>query len=304
MSNKTKLPERKALVHAAKNMNEVLGLNPKIRTKVDDELVPEKEIAAAIVKAANGWNEKKGKFIAADAVSRDNDDLSEETWEVLEQLGAVEPVKSGKKDGGKKSKKDDDEDEAPKGKKSVKESLKGSKDEPKGSSTRGAGLRATDFKTLRKSLEAYEGETVTTLLNKLLLTKQTLGEHIAQAKKEFGYTGSLPSHIKYCYEALGYDFIDKRKHKSDADGIVQLIGMSPDEAKKRTLELGTKEDAEPKGKKSKKDDDEDEAPKGKKSDKKAKKDEDDEDDEPKSKKSDKKDSGKKDKKSKKSDDDE
>lgn len=273
--------ERKALVHAAKDMNEVMGLNPKIRCKdTEGEPIADKEIADKIVKAAKGFNEKKNKFVDDDAASRTDDNLDDETWETLELLGAVEPVA---KKSAKKAKKaaDEDEDE-PKGKKSgksVKESLKGAKDEPKGGSTRGAGVRAKTFKELKASLEEYDGDTITTLLNKLLLTKQTLGEHIAQAKKEFNYTGSLASHIKYCYEALGYDFIDKRKHKSDEDGIVQLIGMSPDEAKKRTLEMGVKEE-KPKSKKAK--DTYEDEPKSKKS-KKSVKDDEDDDDEPKAK---------------------
>lgn len=211
--------DRKALVSAVKDMNKTLGLNPKIFTKVGDEPVKEEVLIDALTKAARGYDEESGKYVKDDAVSREKDALSDETWAVLKQIGALPSKKS------EKSEKKTDKKPAKEG--VEKKKLGDGEGKLKVSPTRTAGRIPQDFKGLKADLEASgKDAAISRKFDKILLTKQTLGEHIKEADK-LGSSLKMVHHIRYRFENCGYDFLDKRKFQTDEDGIVQLIGLTP-----------------------------------------------------------------------------
>lgn len=213
--------DRKALVSAAKDMNTTLGLNPKIKFK-DDKGEPrtDKAIADDVAKYAKGFDDETGKYVKDNAVSRESDDLQDGTWEVLELLGAVAKVEKPEPKKGK-SKKEEKTGIAKKGLDKEDKKLKQS-------GVRAAGRLPKDFKSLKTALEAVDkNAAIARQFDKLLLTKQTLGEHLKAAAK-LGGNLSLITHLRYRYEISGFDFKDTRKFQSDEDGIIQLIGLDAD----------------------------------------------------------------------------
>jgi len=223
MSKQIKI-ERKDLVLAAKDMNEVLGLSPKIATKVNGEPVPEQGIIASLTKYAKGFDDDTGKFDKSKAVNRANDALKDSTWKILEEIGAIASSKSAPVKENKSSKK-----EGVSTKKLNSKEDKGLKKPV----TRSAGRVPKDWKTVKAELEHVDkSSALSRKYDKMLLTAQTLGEHEAQAAKickEAGckYLG-VPTHIRWRMEVNGYTFRDKRKFQNDKDGLVQLIGVDPE----------------------------------------------------------------------------
>lgn len=240
---------RKELVAAAKEMNQTLGLNPKIVTKVGEKHVPESEIIEKMVMYAKGYDDETGKYIAKNAVSRKDDALADSTWKVLELIGAVAPVASGKKGKPEKA-------EKKAGVEGKKLESKSTKELKKPLANRSAGRFPAEWKELKAHLESLGKDvSLARRYDQQLLKKQTLGEHIADSlkiQKELGVTRSITPHIKWRYEVHGWDFKDTRKFERDVDGVVYLIGISPDEAGRKLDMPGTAPKAEKSAKKVKK----------------------------------------------------
>jgi len=211
--------KRDALVAAVKDVNNVLGLVPKIKTKDRDD----KDIAGDLVKVAKGFDEESNKYVKDDAISRE-DDLKDGTFKTLEAIGAI-PAVAAKKAG----KVDKSED----GSKKVTK-----KSGIKGVSSRGSGVRTPkDFKGLKAALNGGNMTSMASQLDAMMLEPHSV-EELQKAMNKVGKI-NVVSHIKYRYEVNGFDYKDKRKDSRDMDSIVQLVGITEgvSAGKRRTFPL-------------------------------------------------------------------
>lgn len=236
--------ERADLVHVIKALNQGLQLKPAIKTKVGDTFVADDELKKIIIKIAKGYDEKTGKYVEADAVTRTNVELDVKTWAVLDCLLATKADK--------KADKKTDKASADKGKTALKSPE--TKEIRKPREVRSAGRFPTEFKALKKHLEAMTGEvSLAREYDRQLLTKATLAEHLAMAEKiqkKHGVTRSIIPHIKWRVENDGWLFKDTRKFQHDENGIVQLIGSDPAQAKKVKFDMPLKGSSPKKAEKS------------------------------------------------------
>jgi hypothetical protein len=229
------VPERKDLVLAVKDLNTQLALDPKIKTKDGEAFVPEATIIKDLIKYAKGFDDETGKFDKSCAVSKERTKLSDATWAVLEAIGALgsaeeKPVKKGKVE----------EKPAKKGNTFSDMKKEGTKvATPK--KPRTGGRLPMDFKAMKKMLEeSTESLSLARSFDKVLLTKRTLGEQIAEADKickKLNIQRSIVAHIKWRIENDGWLFKDTRKHQHDESGIVYVTDVDPKLVGKAKLDM-------------------------------------------------------------------
>lgn len=211
--------KRDALVAAVKDVNNVLGLVPKIKTKDRDD----KDIAGDLVKVAKGFDEESNKYVKEYAISRE-DELKDSTFKTLEAIGAI-PAVAAKK-AGKVDKSKGGSENATK------------KSGIKGASPRGSGVRTPkDFKGLKAALNGGNMTSMASQLDAMMLEPHSVSE-LQKAMNKVGKI-NVVSHIKYRYEVNGFDYKDKRKNSRDMDSIVQLVGITEgvSAGKRRTFPL-------------------------------------------------------------------
>ena len=208
------LPARDALVAAAKDMNTILALDPKIKTKGLDD----KALAEQVALYAKGWDEESNAFNPEYAVSYEDkvsQKLSPSTFETLIALGAVAP-KSEKPKKEKKAKASLEDGEEVKVKKAS-------------TGTRNKGIRLTTWETLSKQLKAVDPtkeKCVATVWDHLLTLKMSMAERNAKCE-DLGIKPVSASHISWRY-GQGYEFTDGRKHSKDMTSKVYISGYDPE----------------------------------------------------------------------------
>lgn len=228
------LPERDALVAAAKDMNQILALDPAIKTKK----LTDEELATQVYIYAKGFDEETGEYNPEFAVSYEDKvsrKLAAETFEVLIALGAVEPKKEKVKE--KKAKLEDDD--------TVKE-------KKASTGTRNKGIRLTNWDTLSKQLKAVDPtkeKCMATIWDHLLMSKMT-GKERNDRCAELGVKPIPAGHIAWRL-GQGYLMTDLRKHKKDLSAKVYFTGFDA-EAKGAVKEFDEEPPAPEKPKKEKK----------------------------------------------------
>lgn len=200
---------RAALVHAAKDMNAVLKMDPPIATKGKSD----EEVLDIVKKYAQGWDETTNELVAENAVTRD-DNLDADTFKTLELIGAIPKLQKTEKPAKKST--------------NVEEEVKGKMSASKSSHIRGKGIRFStfdEFKKKMKEVDITDNKTaLATRMDKMLLDGGKQGELIERAR-ELGLP-SIMSHASY-RSTRGFDYKDTRKDENDDNGIIKIIGYEP-----------------------------------------------------------------------------